>query len=419
MERLMPISIKSAWLNLQRNSRRSTLSILIIAVVVFALCCIGGFGLYTYQSLMKETAMSIGHITLSQPNYFAQEEEIPLDNGLSDYSMIGKTLVSIPGIHAILPRIEFNGLISNGRKSTIYMGTGIDPQEFAIKGEFLAMKSGKPLSPQRDDPAAKDDPEVMLGANLAQNLKVTVGDVVTLLSTTTDGVLNAMDFKVQSIFSTGVPDLDKRQLYINIAAAQALLATHKVSTLSVYLFETPQTPVLQKQIEAKLHILKLAEPVIATPWQKLAVFYDGVKNLYNRIFAIMGGVMALVVFAALFNSMTMSVTERTREIGTLAALGTYPQEIIRGFLLEAGLMAMCGAMVGGGLSAALALLLTVIDIRMPPAPGRTESYPLHIYFSAELFISVALGVAIICFVVAWFAARKGVKKPIIEALIYA
>lgn len=44
MERLMPISIKSAWLNLQRNSRRSALSILIIAVVVFALCCTGGFG---------------------------------------------------------------------------------------------------------------------------------------------------------------------------------------------------------------------------------------------------------------------------------------------------------------------------------------------------------------------------------------
>lgn len=419
MEHLMPISIKSAWLNLQRNSRRTALSILIIAVVVFALCCTGGFGLYTYQSLMKETAMSIGHIMLSQPQYFEREEEIPLYNGLSDYSMLGKKLGSIQGIHAILPRIEFNGLISNGQKSTIYMGTAIDPQEFAIKGEFVAVKSGKTLSPQRDDPAAKEEPEVMVGVNLAQNLNVTVGDVVTLLSTTTDGVLNAMDFKVQGLFSTGVPELDKRQLYINVAAAQALLATHKVSTLSVYLFETQQTVAVQKEIDAKLNTLKLAEPVITTPWRKLAVFYDGVKNLYNRIFAIMGGVMALIVFAALFNAMTMSVTERTREIGTLAALGTYPQEIICGFLLESGLMAMCGAIVGGGLSAGMAMLLTIVDIRMPPAPGRTESYPLHIYFSAEFLISVALAVSIICFVVAWFAARKGVNKPIIEALIYA
>lgn len=418
MERLMPMSIKSAWLNLQRNSRRSILSILIIAVVVFALCCIGGFGLYTYQSLMKETAMSIGHITLSQPQYFEQEEDLPLDTGLSDYPMIGKGLDSIQGIHAILPRIEFNGLISNGRKSTIYMGTGIDPQEFAIKGEFLAVKSGKTLSLYSDGPAENDEPEVMLGANLARNLNVTTGDVVTLLSTTADGVLNAIDFNVRGIFSTGVPDLDKRQLYINVASAQSLLATHKISTLSVYLFETQQTSVVQKEIDAKMSKMRLAEPVITTPWQKLAVFYDGVKNLYNRIFAIMGGVMALVVFAALFNSMTMSVTERTREIGTLAALGTYPVEIIRGFLLEAVLMAICGAVIGGGLSAGMALLLTFVDIRMPPAPGRTASYPLHIYFSAELFSSVALAVAIICFVVAWFAACKGVKKPIIEALIY-
>lgn len=276
----MPMSIKSAWLNLQRNSRRSALSILIIAVVVFALCCTGGFGLYTYQSLMKETAMSIGHITLSQPNYFEQEEDIPLENGLSDYSMLGKKLSSIPGIHAIMPRIEFNGLISNGRKSTIYMGTGIDPQEFAIKGEFVAVKSGKALSPRHDDPAAKGDPEVMLGANLAQNLKVTVGDVVTLLSTTTDGVLNAMDFKVQSIFSTGVPELDKRQLYINIAAAQVLLATHKVSTLSVYLFETQQTAVVQKGIDEKLNMsnhLELTAKTAGETYAKIQLWLDA-KN---------------------------------------------------------------------------------------------------------------------------------------------
>ncbi|ROP59496.1 putative ABC transport system permease protein [Enterobacter sp. BIGb0383] len=418
MERLIPEVIKRAWFNLERNSRRSILSIAIITVVVFALCCTGGFGLYTYRSLMKETAMSIGHITLSQPRYFGEEEDLPLSNGLSDYSQIGKALGGIEGVHAILPRIEFNGLISNGQKSTIYMGTGIDPQEFSIKGDFLALKSGNTLNPQSDRVAKEDEPEVMLGVNLAQNLKVTTGGVVTLLSTTADGVLNAVDFKVRGIFSTGVPDLDKRQLYISVASAQALLATHKVSTLSVYLFETQQTLAAQKQVDAKLKTLKLVEPVITTPWQKLAVFYDGVKNLYNRIFVIMGGVMALVVFAALFNSMTMSVTERTREIGTLAALGTYSIEIIRGFLLEALLIATCGAVIGGGLSAAMASLLTIVDIRMPPAPGRTSSYPLHIYLSWELFIGVAVAVAIICFVVAWFAARKGVKKPIIEALIY-
>jgi len=64
----------------------------------------------------------------------------------------------------------------------------------------------------------------------------------------------------------------------------------------------------------------------------------------------------LVVFVALFNTMTMSVTERTREIGTLSALGTYPNEIVLGFMREAGLLALIGAAFGGILTALTSVL---------------------------------------------------------------
>lgn len=128
--------------------------------------------------------------------------------------------------------------------------------------------------------------------------------------------------------------------------------------------------------------------------------------------------MALVVFVALFNTMTMAVTERTREIGTLAALGAYPGEIIRGFLKEAGLMSVLGCLIGGAFSGLISAILMVADIQMPPAPGRTESYPLYIYFSPALFGTVALMIIVICLIAAWLSARKGVNKPITEALIH-
>ncbi|MCV6072082.1 ABC transporter permease, partial [Escherichia coli] len=76
------------------------------------------------------------------------------------------------------------------------------------------------------------EPEVMLGVDLANNLSVNVGDWITLLATTTDGALNAYDFKVRGIYSTGVPELDKRQLYVHINSAQSLLGSDKVSALS-------------------------------------------------------------------------------------------------------------------------------------------------------------------------------------------
>ncbi|MEF1174350.1 ABC transporter permease [Vibrio sinaloensis] len=418
MGKLIPLSIRVAFLNLQRTRRRSVLSILIIAIAVFALTAAGGFGLYTYESLKESTARETGHITISQPNYFEMDEEMPLENGLADSATISKALIANKAIRGIQPRIEFNGLISNGSKSTIFVGSGVNDREFDMKGPFLDIRQGKTLSNVNSPRYDESEPEVMLGVDLAKNLKVSVGDWVTLLATTSDGALNAFDFKVRGIFSTGVPELDKRQLYLHILSAQDLLASDRVSTLSVFLFDTQKTQTVQNWVDTTLSNIDLAQDIELTPWQDRAFFYSKVKDLYDRIFGIMGAVMALVVFVALFNTMTMSVTERTREIGTLSALGTYPSEIVSGFVKEAGLLALIGSVVGGLLSALAALFLMVVDVQMPPPPGRTDGYPLTIYFSLELVLACTLGVALICTVAAWLSARKGVNKPITEALTY-
>ncbi|WCP69847.1 ABC transporter permease [Vibrio tubiashii] len=418
MGKLIPPSWRIAFLNLQRNKRRSVLSVLIIAIAIFALTSAGGFGLYTYDSLKESTARDTGHLTISQPDFFEKDEEMPLANGLSDGTQITQQLIANDKVRSVQPRIEFTGLVSNGSKSTIFVGTGVNEREFDMKGPFLDVRQGKTLSSIQSSRYDPSEPEVMLGVDLARNLNVSIGDWVTLLATTSDGALNAYDYKVRGIYSTGVPELDKRQLYIHIKSAQELLGSDKVSTLSVFLFDTEQTMPMKLWVEQQLADMSLAEPVEVTPWQERAFFYTKVKDLYDRIFGIMGAVMALVVFVALFNTMTMSVTERTREIGTLSALGTYPREIVSGFVRESALLALIGSFIGGVISLLVSLLLMVVDVQMPPPPGRTEGYPLNIYFSPELLSMTAVGVLLICVVAAWLSASKGVKKPITEALIY-
>ncbi|EJK2113900.1 ABC transporter permease [Vibrio navarrensis] len=414
--RCLPDSLRIALLNLQRNRRRSALSASIIAIAVFALGSAGGFGLYTYDSLKESTARDTGHLTISTPGYFEKEEEMPLSNGLSNADSLMRDLMGLEAVRGVQPRIDFTGLVSNGSKSTIFAGIGVNEREFDMKGPFLDVRQGKTLSDPSSVRYDPSEPEVMLATDLARNLHVSVGDWVTLLATTTDGALNAYDFKVRGIYSTGVPELDKRQLYLHIDSAQSLLGSDKVSTLSVFLFETAKTEqvgqILTKRLASQEQALQI------TPWQERAFFYLKVRDLYDRIFGIMGAVMALVVFVALFNTMTMSVTERTREIGTLSALGSYPNEIIGGFLREAGLIGLIGSVVGALACAALCALLMVVDVQMPPPPGRTDGYPLSIYFSWPLVLSATLGVVGICLLAAYLSARKGVKKPITEALIY-
>ncbi|MGF1729160.1 ABC transporter permease [Photobacterium kasasachensis] len=417
-EKVVPYHFKLAWLNLQRNSRRSLLSVMIIAITVFAMTAAGGFGLYTYQSLQESTARDVGHITLSVPGYFEKDEEMPLSNGLNHSQTLISALLKHDTVRAVQPRIYFTGLVSNGSKSAIFTGTGVNDREFSLKGPFLTMREGKTLSDvtsSRYDPA---EPEVMLGTDLANNMNVGVGDWITLLATTSEGALNAYDFKVRGLYSTGVPELDKRQLYIHIQSAQELLLSDKVSTLSVFLNDTAQTDAMMPLIDSQLNLMVEGQGIALTPWQDRAFFYNNVKNLYDLIFGMMGLVMGLVVFVSLFNTMTMSVTERTREIGTLSALGSFRGEIIRGFLRESGLLAVIGAGTGALMSAALSLFLMLVEVNMPPPPGYSEGYPLQVYFSLELVLYATSGVLVICLVAAFFSARKGVNKPITEALSY-
>ncbi|PCI51133.1 MAG: hypothetical protein COB51_02495 [Moraxellaceae bacterium] len=405
----LQLAISLAIRNVLRNRRRSFVTILIATVGTAGTLISGGFGLYTYDSLREMSAREIGHLTLAHADYFTQQEETTLALGLSNYHAMQQQLMTNPDIRAALPRVQYSGLISNDDKSTIFMATGIDPEELSMKGPFLTITQGKPLS---RNPSLEDDPQVMLGKDLARHLNAQPGSLLTLLSTTTDGAMNAIDVQVRGIFSVGVPEIDKRMLYTHLETAQTLLATKKVSTLSVYLYDTEKTAQLE-------HALKSQYPQLSiTPWWTRAFYYQGVKSLYDRIFSILGGVIAVLVFFSVSNTLSMSVVERTQEIGTLSALGSYPSEIVFNFVLEALVIAISGALIGSLIAGLCSIGLYFSDLQMPPPPGRSASYPLYVYFSPQLALVTSALLILICCTAAWFAARKGANRPIVEALTH-
>ncbi|GAL30598.1 lipoprotein releasing system transmembrane protein LolC [Vibrio variabilis] len=179
---------KAASLYLVRNKRRTLLSLIIVAIAIFAISAAAGFGLFTYQTLERSTANDVGHITISQPGYFEKEEDMPLQNGIDDYLTLKRLLEGSIDSKGIQPRVYFSGLISNGRKSSIFVGNGVEPSEFALREDFIGLQSGSTLSTESQD-------GIMLANELANNLSVDIGDWVTLLATTSDGVLNAWTLK--------------------------------------------------------------------------------------------------------------------------------------------------------------------------------------------------------------------------------
>jgi putative ABC transport system permease protein len=101
-------------------------------------------------------------------------------------------------------------------------------------------------------------PEIGVGDELAKLMKVKVGGSLTLLATTTEGNLNAVDVIVRGIVKTGVPDIDRRLVMTDIRAVQRLLLTDKVGTLAIYLKDTAQTGAMAAQVKASIRSWRCA-----------------------------------------------------------------------------------------------------------------------------------------------------------------
>ena len=400
-----------AWQNTLRNRRRSAVTASIAALGTAAILLAGGFALYTYESLAQAAARDSGHLVLATPAHFTTDEDVPLQHGLSDVGQLRSTLLADTAVRQVLPRVEFSGLISNGDKSTVMVAVGVDPDnEFAIKGPFLTMKEGSVLAAPAE--GQSDEPEVMLGEALARSLKATPGSSLTLLASTTEGAMNAMDVRVKGIFSTGVPEMDKRLVYTSVATAQRLLVTDRVTSLGVFLNSMEATLPAQARLAAQLPGLEVQN------WEQQAVFYQAVKGLYNRIFGALGIIIGVIVVFVVTNAMAMAIIERTREIGTLRALGTLPGQLLRSLGLEGMLLGGVGAVAGAVLALGVSLLLYVVPMEMPPPPGRSVGYPLNVSIDPTLYLFTMLAMVSLTLIASLAVARKTVHMPVVDALAH-
>jgi putative ABC transport system permease protein len=393
--------------NVLRNRRRSLTALLIIAVGTAAVLVGGGFALFTYQALREVSARESGHVIVGAHDYFTGDEDVPMQNGLAGAPALAAELGALPGVRAVLPRVQFSGLISNGDKSAVFIGAGVVPEiDFRVRGVQTGFVAGEPFA------AGAAVPEIAIGKDLARLMKAQVGSSLTLLATTTEGTLNAVDVVVKGIISVGVPDIDKRLVMADIAAVQKLLLTDKVSTLSLYLTDTAATDA------AALAVVASHPKLAVRTWLDLAAFYQAVRALYNRIFGMLGGIILVIVLFAMANTLGMAVAERTREIGTLRAIGTRPGEIVRNFVLEAAVIGGGGALAGMAIAAVVTVFLLFAGMQMPPPPGRSTGYPLLVNFSPALYAVTGLSVVAAAALAAWWVSAKAARRPITEALAH-
>ena len=384
--------------NLSRNRSRSGLSLCAILFGVVALLLSGGFIQWIFLDMRETTILSrLGHLQITKPGFLTGGAADPFAFLLSTDTKEIAFLSERTEVRMVTSRLKFAGLISHGEATISFLAEGVEPEKELSVSEQLNISQGQNLSSQ-------DPKGIIIGEGLAANLELKLGDRVILLGTTDSGGINAVECHVRGLFYTTSKAFDDIFLRLPIATARELLRTAGSHTWVVLLSDTQDTDTVVDAARKQFSQRKIGLEVI--PWSTQADFYHSTVKLFSRQFGIVQFIIAMIIVLSISNMMTMSVLERTGEIGTLMAMGTTRQRIMGGFVLEGLLLGVIGATTGLILGTILAQIISTLGIPMPPAPGMTRGFTAQILVTPQLAISAAS--------ISIFTSARSESLPILE-----
>jgi putative ABC transport system permease protein len=401
-----------AFRNVFRNRRRTVMTLLMVGGGVAGLLLAGGYFAFMTHGLRESTINNgLGHLQIFTADYFRRDEVRVLDTGIDNWRQVAANVGSVQHVRGVAPRIEFYGMVSNGSKAAGFMGSAVDPVAEKGLGFVTNIVSGRDL-----DAKPAGEVEALIGIGLAKSMSVKVGDGLTILAMTSDGALNGVDVQIVGIVNSGVAQLDARYIRITLPAAQRLLASDRVTNLVIGLDSTNHTDQAYAELLPRLH--GLSQELALKKWIDLATYYKQVNTMFNGIFLFMGLIVFFMVLMSSVNTLLMAMLERTREIGTMLAMGTPRMWIVALFMVEATLLGIMGAVLGLAAGNLIGVLLNSSGLHLPPPPGYTSDMPFKVLHVPALMIASSVTVVLSLAIASILPAVRASRLQIAEALAH-
>lgn len=410
------ILVRIALRNLARNRRRTALSLLVIAFGVTALLVTAGFIRYSFDGLSDALIQGgLGHLEVAPTAALDSGGSLLERSGappaLTDWARLRDAIESRPHVRGAGAALQFAGVATHGDRTGAVLGVATEPDRVRRMGMTVKVRSGEALA---DEPPNAGDDEALVGVGLAASLDVQPGDVITVMGTTVDGTLNAIDLRVRGTMTSGFQDLDGRLIQVHVATAGRLLATDAVSSLIVSVDDTARTAAVMADLEAV--IAAHTPPLSMVDWETRAPFYRQVRGLYVGIFVVLGIIIGGLVTLSVANTLMMSVMERVREFGTLLAIGTRRGQLAALMTLEAVWLAILGSLLGCVLALITSSTVNALHIDMPPPPAAVDPIELALRASPSDYAVAAAFMVVLLLIAAIAPMLRVLRLEVIEAL---
>ena len=409
---------KIALRNLLRYKRRTLLTSLLIILGVVMVVVFSGIS-KSFKDMMVGTITDsmLGHLQIHKKGYVSSIDNLPLHLNLNEAQIDTlKTILDNKkyAIEAYTFRIKFGSMLSNYEQTTNIRLTAVNPE--------MENKASPALVERINDFTGNPDSFVKQGQlivpeNLANGLKLKIGQEVVLVANNKDGSVNGMSFSIAGIMS-GLTGPSGRDGYIHIDDAKDLLRIYgnEINEIAIRLKDGDNLKTVNKMLTQKLQTFtnKNDKPIFEIhTWAQLSPF-STIATIVDLLIYIVKIVLISIVLISILNVMMMSVFERVSEIGTISAIGTLPSKILWLFVAEGLLLGFISAIVGSIISVLSLYLINVAELHF--SFGRMKDILLTTSISTGELIIVSIIVIVISIVSSFQPAYKASKMEPVDAL---
>jgi len=339
------------------------------------------------------------------------------------------------------------GLAGNGCKSVPFEGVGVEPQAqarildhpvvHATSPDLGRPHTGRMLAAAADVPGA-----IGMSAGLARLLgKPKVHDQITgsaplampdcaspgvaaqlaadanvqLAAQSWTGSLSAVDGEIVNLFDTPLAESQETMILAPLATLQQLFDTDAVTRVAVWLHRDEDAAAFARDLSERLRAAGLAAEVRTWDDDRVSPYYTGTMAMLGSVVGFITLLVGTVVALSVLNAMTLTILERTRELGTLRALGFTRRTLAGLFVREAVLLGTLAAASGLALGLAAAACVNHADIRLNP-PGIPGTIQLLVHPGPALCATLAAVLLPVVAAVTWLAVRRRTRESVVVLL---
>jgi len=405
--------MKLAIRNIVRNKRRSFVTLLAIGVGFSAISLFRGYVSNMYFGL-KASAIrgeGLGHLTIYKAGWLEKGKLDPERYMFSkaEIEKITKLVTEENDVILATPQMQVTGIVSNGTVSTIFIAQGVVPRDDrTIKGAWAEFRPIKGEGLHEKKPYG-----VEMAQDLARYLNLGPGRDGVVMAPTLSGQMNAMDIQVAGVYDSGSDATNDKYMRFTFDFAQSLFDTKMAERIVVLLEDWGKTEKMRALLLTKLSKAGIACEI--KTWNELSLFYSKVRGMFDMIFLFLFSIVLVIVVMSTVNTMGMAVLERTREIGTLRALGLKRRGVSLLFAMEGGLLGLFGSFIGVVLHVSVWAIIRALSPTYTP-PGVSTPVPLIVNLVPRTIFVLMLCLILLSLFAAIIPARRAAKQNVVDAL---